>query len=184
MTSDLVISRKPTGTLDKELVNVDFHEIDSQSHYIFKFKKYNDQINKEYNYSYSLFCFTYKLHRFNIDDYLSTHDYGIYKKFKKLKSYNDNWDGDGALSMTNQVACNFESLYPLLTSRVKRNIDLSLEANGTISIEFSNGKAGLEIGNNAFTYFFFKDGILKGEEHQPYDSFKISRILERMVEID
>lgn len=182
MTNDLVISKRSNANIDDCFVKENIREIDSETHYFFKFKDFNVRINNEFNQSYSFFCFTYKFQHIHIDEYLKIHDYGIYKRFKELKGYKNNWDGEGALSMTKRVAKNFESLYPLLTSEIKKNIDLSLETNGTLSIEFSNGYAGLEIGNDAFTYFFFEDGNLRGKEHLPFNSVKVSNILRRMAE--
>lgn len=109
-------------------------------------------------------------------------DTEMYRDFLTYKEYDDNWDGEGGFAMTKDVARNFEQVYHLLSMEAIDNMVLSLDYNGTLLLETVDGNAGIEIGNEAYTYHIFVDDEIKGEEHLPFSATAVALMANNLAE--
>lgn len=106
----------------------------------------------------------------------------MYSDFLIYKGYADNWDGENGCAMTKEVSVNFEQVYHLLSMDAIHNMILSLDYNGTLLLETMDGNGGIEIGNKAYTYHYFEDDKLEGEEHLPFNAQEVASIANRFAE--
>lgn len=108
----------------------------------------------------------------------------MYRDFLKYKGYKDNWDEEGSNAMTKEVASNFTKVYYFLSKEAKESLVLSLDYNGTLLLETANRNAGIEIGNKAYTFHMFDGNTLNGEEHVPFNAYKVASLANKFIEMN
>lgn len=106
--------------------------------------------------------------------------YRLKKDLDLFATYEENWDGEGGHPLTSQVIQNFESLLPLISTKALQNIDVYPENNGSLLIMSRTQEAGLNIGNDAYTYYVIHDNKISGESHL---EFSVDAVLEKIEEI-
>lgn len=108
----------------------------------------------------------------------------MYRDFLEYKGYKDNWDEEGSNAMTKEVASNFTKVYYFLSKEAIESLVLSLDYNGTLLLETVNGNAGIEIGNKAYTFHVFDGNTLNGEEHVPFNAYKVASLANKFIEMN
>lgn len=106
--------------------------------------------------------------------------YRLKKDMELFASYKDNWDGEGGLPLTEQVIQNFECLLPLISTTSLKHIDVYPENNGSLLILSRTQEAGLNIGNDTYTYYITHGTEVTGESHL---AFTIDDVLNKIEEI-
>jgi len=100
------------------------------------------------------------------------------KDLEHFATFTDNWDGEGGQPLQESSLHNFETLLPLLSVRALCGIDISPENNGTLLITSKTKEAGVNIGNNTYTYYSIVDGQVDGESHLAFDTDKVLEQIE------
>ena len=106
--------------------------------------------------------------------------YRLKKDMEMFATYEDNWDGEGGLPLTDQVIRNFECLLPLITTTSLKHIDVYPENNGSLLILSRTQEAGLNIGNDTYTYYITRGNEVTGESHL---AFNVDDVLSKIEEI-
>lgn len=106
--------------------------------------------------------------------------YRLKKDLELFSTYQENWDGEGGLPLSENVINNFESLLPLISTSSLQHIDVYPENNGSLLVMSRTQEAGVNIGNETYTYYYIKDNKVIGENHL---KFVVDKVLEKIEEI-
>lgn len=103
------------------------------------------------------------------------------KDLEHFSAFDADWDGEGGVPLQKASLRNFEILLPLLSARALQGIDVSPEGNGTLLITSKSKEAGVNIGDNTYTYYFVENGQVTGESQLVFDVDQVLTRIECMV---
>ena len=104
------------------------------------------------------------------------------KELEQFSTFDNDWDGEGGIPLREASLRNFELLLPLLSVRTLRGIDISPENNGTLLVTSKVKEAGVNIGDNTFTYYLIENGKVEGESQLTFDTDRVLEQIERLTE--
>lgn len=103
------------------------------------------------------------------------------KDLEYFSAFAEDWDGEGGMPLQEASLQNIELLLPLLSVRALQGIDISPESNGTLLITSKSREAGVNIGDNTYTYYSVDNGQINGESQLPFDADKVLAQIENLV---
>lgn len=103
------------------------------------------------------------------------------KDLEHFSTFTEDWDGEGGVPLQEASLQNFEILLPLLSVRALQGIEISPENNGTLLITSKSREAGVNIGNNTYTYYSIENGQVKGESQLAFDADRVLEQIENLV---
>lgn len=89
----------------------------------------------------------------------------VYKKLEHLSTLKDNWDGRGALPISDKVLNNIKSILELSNDADWTNWLIGPDVNATIRMQSKKNKASISIGANEYSYYARLNGQRLGESH-------------------
>lgn len=99
------------------------------------------------------------------------------KDLESFSAYKENWDGEGGLPLTEKVIHNFETLLSQMSARSLQHIDIYPENNGSLLIMSRTQEAGVNIGDETYTYYVTHGGQVEGESHL---AFMVEDVLDKI----
>ena len=109
-----------------------------------------------------------------------TEQYRLKKDLELFSAYKEDWDGEGGLPLNEDVIRNFESLLPFISTKALQHIDVYPESNGSLLVMSRIKEAGVNIGNDSYTYYIINDNKVEGESHL---AFVVDDVLKRIEEV-
>lgn len=103
------------------------------------------------------------------------------KDLEHFSTFAEDWDGEGSVPLQEASLQNFELLLPLLSARALQGIDISPENNGTLLITSRLREAGVNIGDNTYTYYSVDNGQVNGKSRLTFDADKVLEQIENLV---
>lgn len=104
------------------------------------------------------------------------------KELEHFSTFGNDWDGEGGMPLREASLQNFELLLPLLSVQALRSIEISPENNGTLLVTSKVKEAGVNIGDNTFTYYSIENGKVEGESQLTFDTDRVLEQIERLTE--
>lgn len=104
------------------------------------------------------------------------------KELEHFSTFGNDWDGEGGIPLREASLRNFELLLPLLSVQALRSIEISPENNGTLLVTSKVKEAGVNIGDNTFTYYSIENGKVEGESQLTFDTDRVLEQIERLTE--
>ena len=89
----------------------------------------------------------------------------MHKKLESLKALGKGWDGFSAAPISQTVINNVKTALDFCTDDDLKGWRALPEINGTISLQNDGLRAGIHIGNNAFSYFAINNDIVSGDDN-------------------
>ena len=105
----------------------------------------------------------------------------IKKDLDLFATYKENWDGEGGLPVSTEALKNVESLLPYLSSRCLLQIDIYPENNGSLLIMWRTKEAGINIGNDTYTFYQINDNEVDGKSHLPFNIDDVIETAEKIA---
>ena len=109
-----------------------------------------------------------------------TEQYRLKKDLELFATYQEDWDGEGGLAISKEVIHNFESLLPFISAEALQHIDVYPESNGSLLIMSRTQEAGVNIGNDTYTYYITNGNKVDGKSHL---AFSIDDVLAKIEEV-
>lgn len=103
------------------------------------------------------------------------------KDLEYFSTFTENWEGDGGMPLQEAPLQNSEVLLPLLSTRALQGIDISPENNGTLLITSKSREAGVNIGDNTYTYYSVDNGQVNAESQLSFDEDKVMEQIGHLV---
>lgn len=88
-----------------------------------------------------------------------------YKRLEHLSTLKDNWDGRGALSISDKVLNNIKSILELSNDADWTDWLIGPDVNATIRMQSKKNKASISIGANEYSYYARLNGKRLGGSH-------------------
>lgn len=98
-----------------------------------------------------------------------------------FQEYTNGWDGCEALPLQPLSVNNFRGAISLCSDSDLSGWQLSPEANGTIMLTYKDGSAGVNIGDETYSYFQIADGSLMGESNLAFNPDTVAGIIKRLA---
>lgn len=90
---------------------------------------------------------------------------GAYYRLDHLSLLKKNWDGRGALPISQRVIRNLRQVLMISDNTDWENWMISPDVNATLSLFAPKTKASISLGSREFSYYVRKDGERLGESH-------------------
>lgn len=106
---------------------------------------------------------------------------GMLDKLKAYKAYPAGWDGEDAVPLTPQVIANFSQLLEVIDKQLLIGLTIFPETNGTLLIDCADKEAGINLGNDKFSYYEVKDGHITGENDIHFSVQAMAQVIKKIA---
>jgi len=96
------------------------------------------------------------------------HIANAFKKIEHLATLSHNWDGYGALPISDKVIRNLQSVLSLSENEDWKDWIISPESNATLCLESLETEATISIGDHEFSYFGMNNGKRISKSHEVF----------------
>ena len=105
----------------------------------------------------------------------------LYQRLLQVSKLQQGWDGYNALPVNSQVIDNMHVVLDNCDSTQLQGWQIFPEINGTILLQNSVRRAGINLGDNTFSYFIIKGNNVDGDDSK---SFSVSLFLNVLNELN
>ncbi|MBR2201385.1 MAG: hypothetical protein IJ894_11675 [Bacteroidales bacterium] len=105
----------------------------------------------------------------------------LYQRLLQMSKLQQGWDGYNALPVNSQVIDNMHVVLDNCDSTQLQGWQIFPEINGTILLQNSVRRAGINLGDNTFSYFIIKGNNVDGDDSK---SFSVSLFLNVLNELN
>lgn len=96
------------------------------------------------------------------------------------QDYEEGWNGVDALPLQPLSVSNFRGAISLCEDSELKGWQLSPEVNGTIMLTYHTGNAGVNIGDETFSYFQITDGNVSGESGVAFNPNTVANVIKKI----
>jgi uncharacterized phage-associated protein len=97
--------------------------------------------------------------------------------FQDYQRYQRGWDGEDGLPLTQQVIRNFSQVLSVADNETLSAIRIYPDDNGSLGIELKGLKAGLSLGNDAFSHYMIDNDHVIGDSHVPFSPQAVADVI-------
>jgi len=105
----------------------------------------------------------------------------LYQRLLQVSKLQQGWDGYNALPVNSQVIDNMHVVLDNCDSTQLQGWQIFPEINGTILLQNSVRRAGINLGDNTFSYFIIKGNNVDGDDSK---AFSVSLFLNVLNELN
>lgn len=111
------------------------------------------------------------------DDNAQQAYFSILEKLKVYQSYTKGWDGAEASPLTEKVVANFSHLLEVVDKELLKDLTIYPETNGTLLIDSTKREAGINLGDDNFSYYMIDEDQVSGQNSIPFSVAAITKVL-------
>ncbi len=103
------------------------------------------------------------------------------ERLNELASLPDNWDGEGASPIEQQVVSNVKEILDLCPEQLLLTWVLFPDVNGTLLIKFKGMQASISIGMKDYSYSYKKEDEAHRATNRPFVAKKVSELINSII---
>ena len=100
------------------------------------------------------------------------------KRLSDFQEYEQGWDGNDAMPLSADVVKNFKLVLEESTDDMLAGWTIFPAANGSLLLEYKPCEAGINIGRDDYSYYFFNNGVANGKNHQAFSPEAIIKTMQ------
>ena len=104
----------------------------------------------------------------------------LYQRLLQVSKLQQGWDGYNALPVNSQVIDNMHVVLDNCDSTQLQGWQIFPEINGTILLQNSVRRAGINLGDNTFSYFIIKGNNVDGDDSKAFSVSMFLNVLNKL----
>lgn len=106
----------------------------------------------------------------------------LYRKLRDISSLKQGWDGYNAAPVNKQVIDNMLVVLANCDGSQLNGWNIFPEVNGTILLQNYPRRAGINLGDNSFSYFWMNGNQVNGDDNHPFSASIFINVLKKINE--